>query len=79
MVIPVQPELQPDSAQNAMHPRSYPVLRPTYSLIKLFKAPGGLDSRDSVIETTRHFFYVPPIFIDKKIFGTMSKNFKALN
>ena len=31
------------SAQNAIYPRSYPVLRPTYSLIKLFKAPGGLD------------------------------------
>ena len=26
-----------------MYPRSYPVLRPTFSLIKLFKAPGGLD------------------------------------
>ena len=36
-------------------------------------------NRDSVIETTRHFFYVPPIFIDKKIFGTMSQNFKALS
>ena len=26
-----------------MYPRSYPVLRPTFSLIKLFKVPGGLD------------------------------------
>ena len=38
----------------------------------------ALYSRASVIVTNRHFFYVPPIFIDKKIFGTMSKNFKAL-
>ena len=39
----VQPEPQPDSDQNAMYPRSYPVLRLTFSLIKLFKASGGLD------------------------------------
>ena len=31
------------SDQKAMYPRSYPVLRPTFSLIKLFKASGGLD------------------------------------
>ena len=39
----------------------------------------ALGTRDSVIETARHFFYVPLIFIDKKIFGTMSQNFKGLS